>query len=255
MKRRIMKLQSLLHIHFATIFRFPIVELLIAVFFIISFNNGLGGSPSPNLYLDEDVSETLSDMNLNLVTTTFSVFKYIIIFITPMFIAFTIAKGFESGRYGVIMTYPLRRWFVLVVDLFIVIFVLVISASSAAISASLLIGSPTVRISEMILFSIALWLAFVTVASTTAAIAVISKNTAATTVGGIGLWFTLTTVVNEANVPSMIKTIIDPLGGVRKFLISESMTYFDLVCGFVFGGVIAITALLISLMIFRISEL
>ncbi len=253
MRGAVERIRSLMHIQLSTIYRFPALELLIAFFFAISLNGVSAGLHPDALIPQEDPMVWGVYSSVGILSDTFNSFTIIFTFLTPMLVALTIARPFEDGSFRTLLSFPLTRLNLFSVNAILPIVLLGCFANISVVVAILLFSYSFIEVSAILLYVASIFLYSLILAAFSTTIAVISRSTAATSIGSIGVWFTLYSIAPILKEFTLAYVFIQPISSLGDYL-SNLIVLSDIACGFLLLFLVSILLFFISYLIFNRAE-
>lgn len=249
-------------------FRSPLVEILIALFLYVSVssvaniqnistNTGFGGTDNFLLYINSMTNLAFSKAVEALWMT--------LVFIVPPLVAFTTAKAFEDGSLRTILSYPIKRWHLLVMRIIVpTVIVGACGTFSIILVVSLMIPAPW-NIGALSIFLGIFWLMLLMLCSSIIFIAVLARRMIVAAVGGVAVWFGLVYSAPMDGIPEILKWIGNPFSYITRYILGEefypsfpimmgSVPTTEAVLGFI-GFVLVVIILLNSLSILLFKKM
>ncbi|MHA1909849.1 MAG: ABC transporter permease subunit, partial [Candidatus Thorarchaeota archaeon] len=224
-----------LGLEIGTSYRFPVVEGLITVPLYIILAIVIPGhlifrgfninSDNVNDDLYGTFAEIVEQIEVIPLLVLPQVLVPIIIFLVPMLVALTTARGFENGTTKTYLSYPLSRFQLLILKTGLGVLMTGILSTLTLIFARFIMGVLSIQLDVLLAIIIGVWTLIILVASVTTFFAVVSKNTIATGFLGIGTFYAalMTYIQSEIgpslNLPDSIRGIMNPLFLVGDHLI------------------------------------
>ncbi len=266
MNKKLKQTLGLIKLELDKSFPVPILEciiilpLLLASYVVLQFTPGLSTRSDlvPSLYDLDKIMDTMNTLGTKKFAEVLYPINTIILFIVPVLIAFSISRELETGMTRTMLSYPIKRWYYILIKVLMLVTIIVIGVGAGltfAVSTLIPYGANTDALLVMFLSFLVLVIA---VTATTSLIAVFSKNILATTVLGCGLWFGLFFLAIYSDYDPVTRGILNPVLMAISFA-GEGAIYpwfSDIVIQDVFvsiGGTLAVglTALIIAVLQFN----
>jgi hypothetical protein len=247
------RIRSLVHIQLSTIYRFPVLELLIAFFFAISLNGVSAGLHPDTLIPQEDPLVWGVSNSVGILSVTVNQFTVILTFLTPMLVAFTIAKPFEDGSFRTLLSYPLTRFSLFSVNTILPIVLLGCLVNISVVVAILLFSYSFIEVSAILLSIASVFLYSFILGTFSTAIAVISRSTAVTSIGSIGVWFTLYSIAPILKNVTLAYVFVQPISSLGDYF-NDLIVLSDIASGFLLIIVASILLFFISYLVLNRAE-
>lgn len=191
--------------------------------------------------------------SVGILSDTFNSFTVILTFLTPMLVALTIARPFEDGSFRTLLSYPLSRFSLFSVNTILPIILLGCLANISVVVAILLFSYSFIEVSAILLYVASLFLYSLVLGAFSTTIAVISRSTAATSIGSIGVWFTLSSITPAFKDYTLAYVFIQPISSLRDYF-GNLIVFSDIACGFILVLVVSLLLFFISYLIFNRAE-
>lgn len=262
------RFQAFLKLEFESTYRFPIIEGLICFLAFLQFSSiamvdtrlGFMGSTDESLNITDIAlqnSESIEAWTTSLITGAFNGALLVLVFILPMFVAFTLALGFENGIFRTYLSYPINRSFFLISRMLILIIVTGLTVTLSALSVIYLLLPMALQSESIVLLILGLWAFITLVTSVSTLISIISKKAISTAVVGIGLWYSVVVFLNFDEIPRLMRSIVNPITAAIIPYVSgnTAVTYGDAIVALLGTSIVAIIFICISLVFFDHTEI
>jgi hypothetical protein len=206
-------------------YRSPIVEILIVLFLYFSFNAVFSWT---NWTLSFVVGVGIEPTEIFLpyvnMITTFEVAQGLeqlwamVIFIVPLLVAFTTAKSFEDNSFRTVLSYPVKRWQLLIMRTIVpTVIIGTCITFSVLLAVFLMIPAPW-NIGACVLLFCVFWLALLVVITSTVFLAVITRRMIVSALGGVAVWFSLMTSSYSITTPEILRWIGNPITFIARYV-------------------------------------
>lgn len=206
-------------------YRSPLVEILIVVFLYFSFNavsNWMGRTLSFTGGAGIESTEIfLPYVNI---FTTFEVAQALeqlwamLIFIVPLLVAFTTAKSFEDNSFRTILSYPVKRWQLLIMRTVVPAVIIGTCITFSVLLAVLLMVPAPWNLGACILLFGVFWLALLMIITSTVFLAIITKRMIVSALGGVVVWFSLMSSSYSIATPEILRWIGNPMIFISRYV-------------------------------------
>jgi len=267
MKNRMNRLMALLRIEIGVSYRYPIIEGIILLIFLVPLLTTMSLWFDTNFRIDDFDKITYAvigfpKLQLRSILGFGTSLWVIMIAVLP---AFSIAKSFEDGYIQTLLTYPIARMKLLLVKITLVILIPAITFTAMLLFAGLVVFPELPLLSDMTVVLLGAWVSFLFYASLSSLIAVTSKKVSTTAIFGIAYPFVAGFLQNLSTIPGIIRVVLDPFNAVWEFLnssarnivydVESTITLIDLQYGFSILIIISIVLLAANLWIFKRSQI
>jgi hypothetical protein len=210
-------------------YRSPLVEILIVLFLYFSFN-AVSNWMNWTLFFTVGVGIDPTEIFLPYVNifTTFTVAQALeqlwamLIFIVPLLVAFTTAKSFEDNSFRTILSYPVKRWQLLIMRTIVPTVIIGTCVTfSVLLAVFLMIPAPWNLGACVLLFGV-FWLALLMIITSTVFLAVITKRMIVSALGGVAVWFSLMSSSYSIATPEILRWIGNPMIFISRYVYGES---------------------------------
>jgi hypothetical protein len=211
---------------FRHVYRSPLVEILIVLFLYISVNvaRNVGNNSIYTGFGETDNFLLFVDFVTNFVfSTALEQLWMTLLFVIPLLVAFTTARALEDGSFRTILSYPIKRWHLLVMRVIIpTVIVGTCATVSVFLAVFLMIPAPWHIGSLFLLLSI-FWLALLMVCASIVFLAVLTKRMIVTALGGAAVWFSLASASYMTGTPEILKWIGNPIMYMASYIYGEEI--------------------------------
>ena len=228
--KKFRRLRSLINFELDVTFRFPLIELLFIFIISLTVIGIYGQIHPPSFYIvsEYDVSEytierliqRVTDADILLISLPINILTLILYGLIPLIVSFLIAYDFESNLFKRYISYPIRRHEILVLR-FILIWTLICLPTTVGIVVPLLsigvVNNPSTILAILASFYIATFL----VTSISVLLAILTRKTSYSALGGLGLFSLLLTasyIPNESYfINGFIRGLCNPVYVTTQF--------------------------------------
>ena len=204
-------------------YRSPLVEFITVFFLYIAFSATYGGAsrphgidtvPGPAWNGTAQIDYFNSFMNsISTITLANSLEQLwvVIMFIMPLIIAFTTARSFEDGSLRTLLSYPVERTHLLLMRILVSFLIIGGISTLSVLLAQFLMVPATIDIGVFLSYFGIFYLAIILVITSISLLAIVTKRTMATAVGGVAVWYSL--LIFSANSADLrvISWIMNPI--------------------------------------------
>ncbi|MHA1638307.1 MAG: hypothetical protein ACTSUO_02705 [Candidatus Thorarchaeota archaeon] len=267
MKNRFRRIVALLRIEIGVSYRYPIIEGLVILIFLMPLWTLLSLWFDITFQIDDFDKITYAVIGFSKRRFSSSLIGLTgwLAIIIPVLSSFAIAKSFEDGYVQTLVTYPIDRIKLMLVKFTLVILIPAITFTAMLLFASLVAFPELPILSDVVIILLGAWVSIFFFASFTSLIAVTSKKVSTTAILGISYAFVTSFLQNISTIPNILRVVLNPLNGTVRFIADsaanivydvESMTtLIELQFGFSISLIIAIILLTMNLWVLRRSEI
>ncbi len=250
MMKKLRRLKSLINFELDITFRFPLIELLFTFVISLTIIGIYSQIQTPSLYIvsEYDVSEyaverlirRVADADILLISLALNILTLITYGLIPLIVSFLITYDLESNLFKRYISYPIRRHEILILR-FIIIWTLICLPTTIGIVIPLLsigvLNNPGTILAILASFYIATF----AVTSISVLLAILTRRTSYSALGGLGLFSLLLTVSYISNESFLIRGVCNPVyvttqffsgnlgfGGIFGELTSDDVLYSNL---------------------------
>ena len=250
-------------------YRFPVVESVIVTTLFVTIIATLTGSLrfwGLTIYpVDVDITQfiVISKTDIFDVYPILSIpssLVFLLIFLVPMVVSYTTARGFENGTVKTLLSYPISRFQFLFLKITLGIVVLGTISTMSIMFASCITGQLTTQLSVLFAIIVGVWILIIFIVSVTTLFAIIIKNSIGASFLGSGIFFLALlsyvqigmTLSQYSHSSYMIKGILNPLLLVNEYFIG---IYFNPIISPSFQDVMVsiVSCLFISFLLFILA--
>lgn len=209
-------------------YRSPLIEILIVLFLYFSFNAVFNWTHWTYSFVVgagiESAERFLPYVNI---ITTFEVAQALeqswvmVVFIVPLLVAYTTAKSFEDNSFRTILSYPVKRWQLLIMRAVVPTIIIGTCVTFSTILAVLLIIPAPWNIGGCFLLFGVFWLATLIVIISTLLLSVITRRMIVSALGGVAVWFTLMSSSYSIATPEILRWIGNPVEVIANYIYGE----------------------------------
>lgn len=269
MRRTVRTLLAIYSLESDLSYSFPYVEGIVVVFLFIAFTSvlsvfgegpGVLIRPGPAWNATQSVAfyeEYRNTMAASAYGVSALGFSYVLAFLVPLLVAFTLAGRFEDGTLHTYLSYPISRSSLLLVKTSMMIIVVGLSTTVSALSVVLFFSRNVAVDAAIILLLAALWSYIVLLTCATTLVGVISKNAGATAIVGVLLWYFLTIIVAMPLLPAIARDVLNPILAVTSSIGSgvPGLHIGEALIGIGGASLIGVLVLIASIIVFERSEI
>jgi hypothetical protein len=210
---------------FRHVYRSPLIEILIVLFIYFSFNavyNWMYWTISFTVGFGIETTEIFLPY-INIITT-FEVAQALeqlwamVVFIVPLLVAFTTARAFEDNSLRTILSYPVKRWQLLLMRTIVPTVIIGTCITLSVLLAVFLMVPAPWNIGACVLLFGAFWLALLMVVVSTVFLAVIMRRMIISALGGVAVWFSLLSVSYYISTPEILRWIGNPIIFIASYV-------------------------------------
>ncbi|MBD3158445.1 MAG: hypothetical protein GF309_06595 [Candidatus Lokiarchaeota archaeon] len=259
MRRRLKEYKATVELVMDSFFHFPLVEVLTGAFIVIAayFITGthLGNSfivPSilgPD-YTIEEMNNTLTRSGMLTLGSTLSNFSFLLAFILPPIIAYSVGRAMETGILRTYLSFPLSKENFLSAIVSIIVGALVVPVIAISLAGTWIFETNLGQVEMATAFSLG-FLGFALLCiSSSIVLALVSNNTMVTSLLGTGMWLGLLILSRYTPVES---PLLDPISFGMQYLagVDQAPTLLEVSLAGSGAVLLGIGVLLVALFIFR----
>ncbi len=268
MKNRLTRIMALLRIEIGVSYRYPIIEGLVLLIFLLPLLTMLSFSIDIRFSIDEFDKFTYAVdgfSKLHLISGL-EIWGFLWVLIIPFLTAFSIAKSFEDGHVQTLLTYPITRVKLLAIKITLVIMIPVATFTVMILFASLVAIPEFPQLIDLMTVLIGCWISFLFYASLSALIATISRKMSTTAIIGLAYPYIASLLNNDSTVPGLLRVVFNPFRAVTRFLNSSArgiiyddiiytITLLDIQYGLTILLIISLILIAVNLWIFKRSQI
>ena len=240
----------------AVSYGFPVPEGIVSIFLFIALSSII-----PLEILDENFSESLEYISFRTYAQGALSIAMVMVFIAPMFLSHTFVRGFSDGTMRTFLSYPINRFKIMVLKIYLPSIILGFSATIPLVLSIHIAFMGTTYLDFVILYTTAIWATTILVVGITSVIAVISKSIIATPFISMATAFSLSlaSLMSYYN-PYIIQGTFNPVLIVTRCFTGifnpeiHSPTILDVIGSFICATSIGIGLLILSILIFKFRE-
>ncbi|MDF1537980.1 MAG: hypothetical protein P1Q69_03665 [Candidatus Thorarchaeota archaeon] len=253
------KVTKLTRIEFATSYRFPMLEGLVALFFFLLFWNTLGGWSTRVFGIGQfdRINYVLGSLVPSRLFFGASPFASLMAILVPILVALSIAKPFEDGYIRTLATYPLRRSSILITKILLIIVVPATTISTALLCAIALVYPGFPAASDISIVLISIWLMISLQTAVCTIIAVFSKRLSITALFGVGFWFVVIVILGQPDTSPLLVSTLNPIRAATEFVwaLPTAPVFGDIVGGAIIAFVLSVLLTITSIIVFSRMEI
>ncbi len=240
------KYNEIIQLELKHLYRVPFLETMIATLVfacLIGVVQASTRGPELNLYSFSDYNSThmigitlegFQEMTISGFVLGPTYGMVFIVFLIPMMIAASISRGFENGLHKTLLSYPFSRKEVLLCKIVIPVIALALPCLATSFVATSILTPGYLDLITISIFSLAFIAVCFAIASVSAVIALLSKNSLITSSIGVLIWYAILFVyVPPPDVP-LLYGILNPMSTSIAFIMDS-------------GGAIQLSEVLLSL--------
>jgi hypothetical protein len=236
-------------------YQFPVPEGIVCIFLFFALS-----STSTLEILNPSSLEYLSFRAYSQGAFTIAM---VAVIVAPMFLSHTFVRGFSDGTMTTYLSYPISRFNIMVLKLYLPIISLGFSITVPLVLYIHIIFGAITHLGVVILYTITLWVTLIFIGGATSLIAVISKNVIATSFVSMATVyaFSVASTLYYRN-PYIIQGTFNPVYIVTSYysgilnpeIASQCPTILDVFGSFICAISLGIGLLILALQIFKIRE-
>ena len=242
----------------ATSYRSPIPEGIVSIFLFIALTSII-----PLEILGGNISRTLEYLTFRTYAQGAFSIAMTMVFVAPMFLSNTFVRSFSDGTMKTYLSYPISRFKIMVLKIYLPTIFLGFSASIPLVLSIHIAFMGTTHLDVVLLYSTALWVTTILVVGVTSIIAVTTKNVIATSFTSMATSYSLSVLgLMSYKSPYIIQGTLNPVhivssyfGGVlNPDITPPPPTSLDVFGSFIGAISIGIGLLVLALIVFRMRE-
>ena len=211
-------------------YRSPLVEFITVFFLYISFSatyswasraTNFSTIPGPTWNGTAQIDYFHSFMNSASTTTlarSLEQLWVVIMFIMPLVIAFTTARSFEDGSLRTLLSYPVERTHLLLMRILLALLIIGGISTLSVLLAQFLMVPAAIDIGVFLSYFGIFYLAIILVIASISLLAIVTKRTMATAVGGVAAWYSLLIFSSSSASLRNISWIMNPIYMFSQYL-------------------------------------
>jgi ABC-type transport system involved in multi-copper enzyme maturation permease subunit len=259
MRNTTRKLRAAVMLELDMSFSFPVLECLVALpillasLSVLQYIPGVGTTSEavPELFNREKLFERMVGLGAYVFATNLYTFDYVVLFIVPMAVTFTLARGFENGTTRTMLSYPIGRRSFLLTRAGLIVLTTALPINAGRLFPVIVFTPPPIDVAALMTMSVSLWVLVFAICTTTVLVAVISGSMPTTAVIGCGLWFIMLYEAMAGSLSSVVRGVLNPVliaisleGEGATFPFFEGVTASDVATSLLAAFVIGVFSLL-----------
>jgi ABC-type transport system involved in multi-copper enzyme maturation permease subunit len=262
---------GILRFDYRHMYRSPLIEILIAVSLYVSYGAALGAhSYLLSVIADPTHVEIFRSYTHYIATLMFwtSLERnwMLILFLLPLLVAFTTARSFEDGFFRTLLSYPVRRWQLLIMRTLIPVVVIGTISTLCSLLFVILVVPTPLNLAAILWLVGFFWLGLLMVGTSVVFLAVLFKRMILAAIGGVSIWYLILIISYDSGVPEILRWIASPVNLLGRYIGGDEIisqyiglgsnvpVLMDVLQTAAVMGAISILLLVMSLLLFRRME-